>query len=120
MNRDRLLLVGAVYHAVLGLVFTLLPGDAARFLAVDEPENPALWMLAAAPQAVCGALLQWARQDTTLRPGLLAAVRVFDLSFGALLAASWALWDTPWLMLGPALAAGLWAWLLWDDGGAPA
>lgn len=112
MTPERLLRIGALYHGLVGVVFALLPADAARSMGFEAPERHVLWVLAAAPVAVSGGLLEWAIRDLRLRAGLVAAVTAFDLVFGALLAAFCFAEDLPTRLLGLAAASGLWAWLL--------
>ena len=104
--------IAALYHGLLGLVFAGLPGDALRFLALDPPRHWGLWYAACAAPLIAAGLLQWARRRGDLRAGLLAAVIVGDL-VGMALLVFFVVWEElPWSLMGPAAAAGLWAWLL--------
>ena len=113
MSADRLLKVAAIYHAVVGLVLVLLPGDLFRSLGIDPPRYWLFFYAAATAPLLAAWLLEWARRRPALREGLCGAVMAGELLGGALILALVTWEDLPWPLLGPGLAAGLWAWLLW-------
>ncbi len=98
---------------MLGLVFAAFPGDALTSLALDPPRYWALWYAACAVPLSMGVMLLLALRRRALRPGLLAAVVLLSLAALAL-GVFFVIWtDLPRVLLGPAAASGLWAWLLW-------
>jgi len=113
MPADRLLLIASLYHAALALGGLLLPGDLLRFLHLDPPRYWLTWYLVATAPALLAGLLQVARKRPDLRRGLLFAVMAADVVGGAVLLVGTVLTDLPRVLLGPAVAGGLWAWLLW-------
>ena len=113
MPPERLLLVACLYHAALALVGLLLPGDLLTFLRLDPPTLWVPWYLAAAGPAVVAWLLWTARRQPEPRRGLVYAVMVADLAGGAVLLVGTIWTELPRVLLGPAVASGLWAWLLW-------
>jgi len=105
--------IAAAYHLLLGLVFAVFPSDALRSLALDPPRYWGLWYGACAMPLTVAVMLILALRRPTLRPGLLAAVVLWNLTVLPL-GVFFVLWtDLPRVLLGPAAAAGLWAWLLW-------
>ena len=113
MSPERLLRIGAIYHAVLGATLLLLPGDVLRSLELQPPKIWLFYYGAAAAPAVAALLLEGARRRADLRAGLCAAVGVGCL-VGMALTLGLVVWeDLPRVLLGPGFAAGLWAWLLW-------
>lgn len=110
---NRLLMIAALYHGLLGLVATFAPGAVFTFLRLDEPTHHLFYGLASASPLVAGIACEVARHRTELRPGL-----AFGLMLGNLVAAVvvivWVVWDgLPIVLLSTAAAAGLWAWLFW-------
>ena len=109
----RLLRIAALYHGLLGLVATFAPGAVFTFLGLEEPTHHLFYGLSSAGPLVAGFASEVARQKPDLRPGL-----AFGLMIGNLVAAVvtivWVVWeDMPIVLLGTAVAAGLWAWLFW-------
>lgn len=97
----------------MGLVFAVFPSDALRSLALDPPRYWALWYAACSVPIGAGVMLALALKRPILRPGLLAGVVVVDLLVMTL-GIFFVIWtDLPRILLGPAIAGGLWAWLLW-------
>ncbi len=112
MKPERLLRIAALYHGAIGAVFLLLPGDAIRSMALEPPRYWLLYYLVAASPAAAGALLELARRRPELRPGIVVAVQAGNL-VAMLLLVFFTVWsDLPRILLGSAVAAGLWAWLL--------
>ena len=94
-------------------MFAVFPLDALRSLAMDPPRYWGLWYGACAMPISVGVMLLLALKRRALRPGLLAAVVVWSL-FALTLGVFFIIWtDLPRVLLGPAAASGLWAWLLW-------
>lgn len=94
-------------------MFAVFPADAIHSLALDPPRYWGLWYAACSIPFCAGGMLVLALRRRTLRPGLLAAVVLVNLMAMAL-GVFFVIWsDLPRVLLGPAAAAGLWAWLLW-------
>lgn len=105
--------MAAAYHLILGLVFAVFPGDTLHSLALDPPRYWALWYAACSMPLLVAAMLLLAVRRRALRPGLLAAVVLWNL-VALTLGVFFVIWtDLPRVLLGPPAAAGLWAWLLW-------
>jgi ABC-type Mn2+/Zn2+ transport system permease subunit len=124
MPKERLLRIAAAYHAFLGAVCALLPGDLFRSLGVEPPRYWTLYYLAVSGPLLAAVLLEIARRRADLRSGLVLAVLLWQL-FAMLVLLVTVVWSgLPRVLVGPAVAAGLWAWLLWDvlspQGGAQA
>ena len=112
MRPERLLRIAAGYHLLLGLVFAVFPLDALRSLGLEPPRHWALWYGAILGPVAVGGMLLWAARDARLRPGLLAGAVLWNLlalPLGIFFVLQAGL---PRVLLGPAVAAGLWAWLL--------
>jgi hypothetical protein len=113
VTQEPILRVAALYHGVFGAVFLLFPVDAARALRIEPGTTWLPWLLAAAASLGLGVLLEWSRRAPTLRPGVLAAGIVANLTSAALIG-TLTVWDgLPITLLGAALAGVLWAWLFW-------
>ena len=112
MSPDRLLRISAVYHGFVGAVFLLLPGDTLRSLAMEPPRHWLLYYAGAAAPMVAAFLLESARRKPKLRPGVVVAVQVGNLTALALVVFFTVRDGLPRILLGTAVAAGLWAWLL--------
>jgi hypothetical protein len=114
VSPERLLRVGAVYHALLGGTLLLLPGDLFAALGL---EVPAYWLFVCATGAgicVAAASLELARRRPQQREGLLLAVMLGNVT-GMAVVLGFVVWEElPRLLLGPGFASGLWAWLLWN------
>lgn len=94
-------------------MFAVFPGDALHSLALDPPRYWGLWYAACSIPLCVGGMLVLALRRRTLRPGLIAAVVLVNL-VALTLSVFFVIWtDLPRVLLGPAAAAGLWAWLLW-------
>lgn len=113
MSPDRLLLVAAAYHLVVGLVLALLPGDLFRYLALPPPRYWGLYYLVAAGPLALGLGLLAAGRRPRWRDGLLVGAAFADVVGGLILFTFVLLFELPRVLLGPAVAAGLWAWLIW-------
>jgi hypothetical protein len=114
VSPERLLRIGAGYHALLALTLLILPGDLFRALGMERPHT---WLFvhgSGLAPALAAVLLDLARRRPDLRPGLLVAVLAGELCGMVLLLGSVVWEDLPRLLLGPGFAAGLWAWLLWN------
>jgi hypothetical protein len=109
-----MLRIAAVYHGLMGAVLLLLPTDFFTFLKLDPPSNWLFYAIAGATPVVAGAACEVAVRRLDLRPGLL-----FGLILGNVIAALLIIGIVTWTQLPPVLygsgiAAGLWAWLLWN------
>lgn len=109
-----MLRIAAGYHGFVGLVLLLLPQDFFTFLKLDPPRHWLFYFIAAAVPLVAAIACEAARRDPELRPGLL-----FGLIAGNLAAAVVIIGVVTWTQMPPALygsgiAAGLWAWMLWN------
>ena len=110
---QRLLRIGAIYHAVLGGVAALVPQDLLGFLGMERPAHWGFYYLAVLAPVVAGGLLELAHRREALRAGVLSSVIAGNLAALAILS-FFVVWsELPLVVLGPAGAAGLWAWLLW-------
>ena len=113
MPPDRLLRIAVGYHLLVGLVFAIFPVDALASLALDPPRYWVLWYAACSGPLVMAGLLHLARRRADLRAGLVAAVAIWNLTAMAV-GIFFVVWsELPGVLYGPAVAAGLWAWLLW-------
>lgn len=105
--------VAAAYHFALGLVFAVFPSDTLHSLALDPPRYWGLWYGACSMPLLIGAMLTLALRRPALRPGMVMSVVLWNLTV-LTLGVFFVIWtDLPRVLLGPAVAAGLWAWLLW-------
>jgi hypothetical protein len=112
MPPERILRFAALYHGVVGLVFVVLPSDALRSLGLEPPRYWLLYYLAVLAPLVAGGLLELARRKPELRPGIIVSVQAGNL-VGMLAIVFFSIWsDLPRVLLGPGVAAALWAWLL--------
>lgn len=105
--------IAVAYHLVAGLVFAVFPVDALASLALDPPRHWGLWYAACAGPITMAGLIHLARRRPDLRPGLITAVALWNV-VAMSLGVFFVVWsELPAVLYGPALAAGLWAWLLW-------
>ncbi len=108
-----MLKIAAAYHVAVGAVFAVFPVDALANMALDPPRYWALWYAACSAPLVMAGLLHLARRREDLRAGLVAAVALWNL-VAMVLGIFFVVWsELPAILYGPAVAAGLWAWLLW-------
>ncbi len=114
VSSERLLRIGAVYHALLAATLLLIPADLFRALGIDPPGYWLFVYAAGAGPAVAAVLLELARRRPAEREGLLLAVLIGNLAGMAVVLFSVVWEELPRLLLGPGFAAGLWAWLLWN------
>ena len=111
--KGRLLRIAVLYHALLGGVAVLLPGDLLSFVGLEPPTHWFLYFLVMSAPLLAGVLLELAHRRKHLQEGILWAVIAGNLS-SALILGFFVLWsELPVILLGPTAAAGLWAWLLW-------
>ncbi len=108
-----MLKIAAAYHVAVGAVFAVFPVDALANMALDPPRYWGLWYAACSAPLVMAGLLHLARRREDLRAGLVAAVAVWNV-VAMVLGIFFVVWsELPIILYGPAVAAGLWAWLLW-------
>lgn len=109
-----MLRAAAAYHLLLGLVFSVFPSDTLHSLALEPPRYWGLWYAACAMPLLAGVMLVMALRRPSLRAGLVLGVVLWNLT-ALTLGVFFVVWtDLPRALLGPAGAAGLWAWLLWE------
>ncbi|MBN95859.1 MAG: hypothetical protein CL928_17600 [Deltaproteobacteria bacterium] len=113
LRPERILRLAAVYHGVLGGVPALLPHDLLSFLSLEPPRHWLLYYLVAGVLLVMAALLEVAVRRTELCPGILCAVVTLNLVGLLILCFFIHKSSLPMVLFGPAVAAGLWSWLLW-------
>ena len=112
MPPSRLLRIASLYHGFVGVVLMVLPGDLMRFLGIDPPSTWLWYYLSAVAPLVAGLLLEGARRKPDLMPGIVSSVIAGNLAALTIGVFFIVLVDLPLVLLGPAVAAGLWAWLL--------
>jgi len=110
---SRILRLAALYHAVLGGVPALLPHDLLSFLGLEPPRHWLLFYLVAGALLVAAALLELAVRRSELRAGLVCAVVALNLVGLLILCFFIHQSSLPLVLFGPAVASGLWSWLLW-------
>ena len=109
----RLLRFAALYHGLLGLVGTFAPGGVFGYLGLELPSYRLFYGLAAIGPLVAGVACEVARRRLDLRPGLAFGLMLGNLAATVVIIV-WVVWDDlPKVLLGTAVAAGLWAWLFW-------
>lgn len=111
---ERLLRIGALYHGLLGLVLTLVPGGLFGFLRLEEePRYMLFYGLAASTPLVAGIACEIARRRPDLRLGLTLGLILGNVA-ASVVVLFWVVWEElPMVLLSTSAAAGLWAWLLW-------
>jgi len=109
-----MLRIAAVYHGLVGAVLLFLPGDFFTFLELEPPRHWLFYLLGAATPVVAAVACEAARRRVDLRPGLLFGLIVGNLAAAAIIVGVVTWTQMPRVLYASGIAAGLWAWLLWD------
>lgn len=112
MDADKLLRIAAAYHGLAALALGGFPADFMVSLGM-EPPGLSLWPRATGlGLGVLAVGFQRARRDVRLRAGVLWIGAAANLVTLGLLVFFVTLKSLPSILLGPAVAGLLWAWLL--------